>query len=319
MANPSSRWDRDPIYGFWLNIDDTPTGGKGKTYSITPLLAHLDTPIPGINLGLIEVPPGTPNNPAPMYAKNIAGGVAGLDGDAKVPLANLPDIVGGGGATELADLDDVDIAGIVDGETMVWNSASNKMVPGAPASSTDWDSLPGRPDVVAAGASQAAAREEIGIVNGTTSTAGLVQFATAGDTTSTNRAMTPALVKALLDAVVNGAPGALDTLNELAAALGNDASFATTITNALAARVRTDTASQGLNSTQQSNARTNLGLDALLAARVRTDTASQGLTAAQQANARTNIDVLPTRVFNTEPTSGELAALPNPCLVVVTS
>ncbi len=36
--------------------------------------------------------------------------------------------------------------------------------------------------------------------------------------------------------VVNAAPAALDTLNELAAALGNDASFATTVTNSLASK-----------------------------------------------------------------------------------
>jgi hypothetical protein len=39
-----------------------------------------------------------------------------------------------------------------------------------------------------------------------------------------------------LDAIVAGAPGALDTLNELAAALGDDANFATTVTNSLAAK-----------------------------------------------------------------------------------
>ena len=38
---------------------------------------------------------------------------------------------------------------------------------------------------------------------------------------------------AQLGNLINGAPGALDTLNELAAALGNDSSYATTITNAL--------------------------------------------------------------------------------------
>lgn len=37
--------------------------------------------------------------------------------------------------------------------------------------------------------------------------------------------------------LINGAPAALDTLNELAAALGNDASFATTVTNSLASKV----------------------------------------------------------------------------------
>jgi len=39
-----------------------------------------------------------------------------------------------------------------------------------------------------------------------------------------------------LDAIVAGAPGALDTLNELAAALGDDANFATTVTNSLAGK-----------------------------------------------------------------------------------
>lgn len=45
-----------------------------------------------------------------------------------------------------------------------------------------------------------------------------------------------AAIDAAIDAVRSGAPGALDTLNELAAALGDDANFATTVTNALAAK-----------------------------------------------------------------------------------
>lgn len=55
-----------------------------------------------------------------------------------------------------------------------------------------------------------------------------------------------------------GVPGALDTLDELAAALGDDANFGATVTTALSNRVRTDTAAQGLDSTQKSNARTNI-------------------------------------------------------------
>lgn len=43
-------------------------------------------------------------------------------------------------------------------------------------------------------------------------------------------------VSAAVAALVAAAPATLDTLNELAAALGNDASFATTVTNALASR-----------------------------------------------------------------------------------
>ena len=60
--------------------------------------------------------------------------------------------------------------------------------------------------------------------------------------------------------LVASAPAALDTLNELAAALGDDANFSTTMSTALGNRLRVDTASQGLTSTQQSNGRTNLGL-----------------------------------------------------------
>jgi hypothetical protein len=46
------------------------------------------------------------------------------------------------------------------------------------------------------------------------------------------------LVAAATAALVDGSPAALDTLNELAAALGDDANFATTVTNALAARLQ---------------------------------------------------------------------------------
>jgi hypothetical protein len=56
----------------------------------------------------------------------------------------------------------------------------------------------------------------------------------------------------------SGVPAALDTLDELAAALGDDANFAATVTTGLANRVRVDTATQGLTLTQQNNARNNI-------------------------------------------------------------
>ena len=58
--------------------------------------------------------------------------------------------------------------------------------------------------------------------------------------------------------LVGGAGAALDTLNELAAALGNDPSFAATIATEIANRVRFD-AAQTLTSPQQAQARTNIG------------------------------------------------------------
>jgi hypothetical protein len=73
-------------------------------------------------------------------------------------------------------------------------------------------------------------------------------------------------VKAYVDTRVSnllgGAPAALDTLNELAASINDDANFTGTMTTALGNRVRVDTNSQGLTATEQSNARANIGLNA---------------------------------------------------------
>ncbi len=59
--------------------------------------------------------------------------------------------------------------------------------------------------------------------------------------------------------LVNGAGAALDTLSELAAALGNDASFASTVTTALGYRLRFD-AAQALTTGQKTQACANIGI-----------------------------------------------------------
>jgi hypothetical protein len=74
---------------------------------------------------------------------------------------------------------------------------------------------------------------------------------------------TEAYVGTAISNLVASAPATLDTLNELAAALGNDASFATTTATALGNRLRIDIGTQGLTSTQQGYGRTNLGLGSL--------------------------------------------------------
>lgn len=58
--------------------------------------------------------------------------------------------------------------------------------------------------------------------------------------------------------LTNGATAALDTLSELAAALGNDPNFATTIATGLSNRVRVD-AVQTFTSPQQAQGRANIG------------------------------------------------------------
>lgn len=188
-------------------ITESLTNAPRRQYAIRPLMEHLNRPIPGINLGAMDVPPGAPATPLPVYAKGLAGGVASLDDTGKVPREQLPDDLGGGASTvdELEDASDVGKA-------------------------------------VVKAANQAAARTAIGVATATAAAAGLVELATTAEATAgtdTVRAVTPAGVAASIAALVASSPAALDTLRELAAAMGDDPNFAATMTNALAGKVPT--------------------------------------------------------------------------------
>lgn len=65
-------------------------------------------------------------------------------------------------------------------------------------------------------------------------------------------------VDARVQMVVGAAPAALDTLDEIAQALADDANFAATVNTALGNRVRAD-AAQSFTAPQQAQARTNIG------------------------------------------------------------
>jgi hypothetical protein len=66
-------------------------------------------------------------------------------------------------------------------------------------------------------------------------------------------------IQSAKNALTNGAAAALDTLQELAAAIGNDANFAATISTSLGNRVRFD-AAQALTTPQQAQACSNIGV-----------------------------------------------------------
>ena len=87
-----------------------------------------------------------------------------------------------------------------------------------------------------------------------------------GSNDSDSNVPTNAAVKDLVDTeisnLIDSSPTALDTLNELAAALGDDANFSTTVTTALGNRLRIDVNNQNLTTTQKANAFTNLGITA---------------------------------------------------------
>lgn len=67
------------------------------------------------------------------------------------------------------------------------------------------------------------------------------------------------LKNVVIAAIQSGAPALLDTIDELAAALGDDPNAITAINTALGNRLRVD-AAQGLNATQQAQGRSNLGI-----------------------------------------------------------
>ncbi len=83
---------------------------------------------------------------------------------------------------------------------------------------------------------------------------------TAADTWTldTTTYATSSDISSAITSLIGGAPGALDTLDELANALGDDASFASTVTTALGNRVRTD-AAQSFDATAKAQGRTNIG------------------------------------------------------------
>lgn len=85
-----------------------------------------------------------------------------------------------------------------------------------------------------------------------------INDAATSTTTVWSSNKTDSEIGARVATVVNAAPTTLDTLDELAAALGDDPNFATTTATALGNRVRFD-AAQTLTAPQQTQARTNIG------------------------------------------------------------
>jgi hypothetical protein len=165
-------------------------------------------------------------------------------------------VSGGGGGTVTS----VDVSGGTTGLTFsggpitgsgtitlaVSNAATFRAAIGAGASSFDgaYSSLTGVPSTFAPSAHSHAIADTTGLqaaldlkaplANPALTGTPTAPTATAG--TNTTQLATTAFVRAEVAALVSAAPGALDTLDELAAALGDDPNFATTITTSLAGK-----------------------------------------------------------------------------------
>ena len=134
---------------------------------------------------------------------------------------------------------------------------------------------------------------------------------TASGSTSTTQLATTAFVQQEITSLVDSAPAAMNTLNELAAAINDDASFSTTITNSLATKAplasptltgtpAAPTASSGTNTTQLATTafvQTALGGIDLSTLAPKASPVLTGTPAAPTAAAGTNTTQLATTAF----------------------
>jgi hypothetical protein len=112
---------------------------------------------------------------------------------------------------------DVHTTAATDGQVLKWDHGNTRW---APAADTDTDTI------------YTSFNSDFDTRLGTKSTTNLSE----GTNLYYTDARADARAQLKIDAVIDSAPGALDTLNELAAALGDDASFSTTVTNSIATK-----------------------------------------------------------------------------------
>jgi len=141
----------------------------------------------------------------------------------------------------LEDLTDTYVTGVTDGQALVWSQTNLRWQPGDVGSGGGGGSytLPTASTSVLGGVKVDGSTITIsnGVISSVGGTGGGVTLTDVGTYLNNNGYATQTYVQGQVSNLVNGAGAALDTLNELATALGNDASFATTITNSLAGKV----------------------------------------------------------------------------------
>lgn len=114
--------------------------------------------------------------------------------------------------------------------------------PAGPAGTTTWAGITDRPSTFPPASHQHVAADITDFTSAViaaappTTNASLLTSGTISEQRIPNTIARTSDITTAVANVVNAAPAALDTLNELAAALGNDASFATTVTNSLASK-----------------------------------------------------------------------------------
>jgi len=246
--------------GGFLALVGTQTVGGAKTFSLVPKSGQNASG--GTDLVRKSQVDSLLSAKAPLASPTFTGSptaptpVAGTNSTQIATTAFVNDAIVGFGAGDMAKSTyDTDGDGKVDAAEV--------------ADAAPWSGITGKPTSFAPSSHSHAMGQITGLqsaLNGKSALtspafSGTPSAPTASTGTNTTQIATTEFVAAAIGALIDAAPGAMNTLNELAAALGDDPSFATTVTNALAGKLAA--ASNLSDLPNKGTARSNLGLGSI--------------------------------------------------------
>ncbi len=246
--------------GGFVALTGTQTVAGSKTFSLVPKSSQDASS--GTDLVRKSQVDGLLSTKAPLASPSFTGSptaptaVAGTNSTQIATTAFVNDAIVGFGAGDMAKSTyDTDNDGKVDAAEI--------------ADAVPWSGITGKPTSFTPSSHSHSIAQVTGLQTALDAKAPLASPALSGTPTAptavagtnTTQIATTAFVAAAIGALIDAAPGAMDTLNELAAALGDDPNFATTVTNALASKL--SAASNLSDLPNKTTARSNLGLGSM--------------------------------------------------------
>jgi hypothetical protein len=246
--------------GGFLALVGTQTVGGAKTFSLVPKSGQDASS--GTDLVRKSQVDSLLSAKAPLASPTFTGSptaptaVAGTNSTQIATTAFVNDAIAGFGAGDMSKSTyDTDNDGKVDAaetaDAVPWSGITGKPTSFTPSSHSH--------SIAQVTGLQTALNAKAALASPALTGSPTAPTATAG--TNTTQIATTAFVAAAIGALIDAAPGAMDTLNELAAALGDDPNFATTVTNALAGKL--SAASNLSDLPNKATSRSNLGLGSI--------------------------------------------------------
>jgi len=246
--------------GGFLALVGTQTVGGAKTFSLVPKSGQDASS--GADLVRKSQVDSLLSAKAPLASPTFTGSptaptaVAGTNSTQIATTAFVNDAIAGFGAGDMSKSTyDTDNDGKVDAaetaDAVPWSGITGKPTSFTPSSHSH--------SIAQVTGLQTALNAKAALASPALTGSPTAPTATAG--TNTTQIATTAFVAAAIGALIDAAPGAMDTLNELAAALGDDPNFATTVTNALAGKL--SAASNLSDLPNKATSRSNLGLGSI--------------------------------------------------------